>query len=227
MASSKGIAQLKADEGTRSKAYMIDGVLHIGIGFNLERGDAREQLILAGVSSKDIDAILKKGGASISDEVIDNLFQNTLQAAEKDMKSLYPNHEKMPQDVKDVLVNMSFQLGKKSLRGFTDMNKAIAKGDWKNMQVEMKDSKWNKDTTTRSNRLIKQIGGVKQEPAPPTIREKAVSAKKQYDKNLFDQRVTQLANVMSREAMIDQLAGAMQKVEDKKAQEIKPQETPK
>ena len=231
MASSKGIAQIKSDEGTRSKAYTIDGVLHIGIGFNLERGDAREQLVMAGVKPSDVDAILKEGGASISDEVIDTLFQNSLQSAERDMRSLYPNHEKMPQDVKDVLTNMSFQLGKSSLRGFKNMNAAVAKGDWKEMQVQMKSSAWNKQTSKRSNRLIKQVSTVKQEAVVPTTKvEKAKSAKVQYEKNVFDQRAKQIAAVMSKQAMIEQIAGAMQTVEDAKEEEIveiKPQETPK
>ncbi len=53
--SESSIAQLKKDEGTRSKGYLdTEGKLHIGIGFNLTRGDGRESLISVGVHPKDV-----------------------------------------------------------------------------------------------------------------------------------------------------------------------------
>ena len=218
MASSKGIEQLKKDEGSRPKGYLDDrGVLTVGLGFNLEREDAREQLILAGVKPSEVSNVMKVGGMALTEPQIDSLFQNSLQIAESDMKSIYRNHETLPQTVKDTLINMSYQLGGGGLRKFKKMNVAVSKGDWKGMQAEMKDSEWNKQVPSRSNRLISGIGKVKLEPQKPiTNVGKAKSAKELYDKQVFDKRAKQLASVMSRQAMIKQLAASMQKIEDNK-----------
>ena len=117
MASSAGVAQLRKDEGTRSKAYKVKGILHIGIGFNLERADSREQLILAGVKPADVDSIMKEGGAELTDDQIESLFQNSLLQSESHAQNYAGGQwDKLPQDMKDALVNMAYDRGRHSVR---------------------------------------------------------------------------------------------------------------
>ncbi len=226
MASSNGITQIKSDEGIRPKGYLDSkNKLTIGIGFNLTRSDAKEMLILAGVKPSEVSKVMKVNGQALTDKQVDSLFQNSLQEAEKSVKDIYSNYGKMPQTVKDVLVNMSFQIGKEGLRDFDDMRVAVEKGDWKGMQKEMKSSLWAKQTSKRANRLIGQVGKVKPEPQQPTTNVgKAQSAKKLYDNQLRQERAQKLATVMNRQAQAAQLAEAMgkaQQAEEKTKQESK------
>ena len=219
MASSKGRDQVKKDEGSRDKGYLdSEGILTIGVGFNLKRDDAEEQLIMAGVKPADVASVMKVGGKSLTPEQIDTLLQTSFQKAEKDMRDLYPTSDAMPQDVKDVLINMSFQMGKQGLRDFSKMNKAIGKGDWKEAKKEMGDSLWAKQTPSRSKRLQTQMGNVKQAPQPPkSALGKAKSAKELYKKEVFDKRVRKLAEVLHRDSMIKQLAASITTAEKAEA----------
>ena len=208
MASSSGVSQIKSDEGKRSTGHMVDGVLHIGIGFNMEREDAQELLILAGVSSRDISKIMKVGGMALTDEQIDSLFDISLQQAENDVKDIFPNAANAPQAIKDVLVNMSFQLGGTSLRKFTDMQAAVTEGDWETMRAEMKDSKWAKQTPTRANRLMSQVGKVKTELPPKTATGRAVQAKELVANEVRQTRVTDMMSISSRQDLINSMIAA-------------------
>lgn len=220
VASSQGITQLKNDEGSNPKGHMVDGKLHIGIGFNLTREDAKEMLILAGVKPSEVSKVMKVNGQALTDQQVDALFQANLQEAEKSVKDLYSNYAKMPQTIRDVLVNMSYQLGKAGLNEFDKMKDSAAKGDWTGMQKEMKASRWAKQTPKRANRLMKQVGQVKPEPQQPTTNVgKAQSAKELYTKQLRQERAQKLATVLNRQAQAAQLAKAMDKVETKQESE--------
>ncbi len=67
MASEAAKAQIKSDEGVRKAAYFDNAkppVLTIGVGFNLERDDSRELLIMAGVHPAEVEGFFTahKGG---------------------------------------------------------------------------------------------------------------------------------------------------------------------
>jgi len=55
--------------------------------------------------------------------------------------------ETLPAEVQKVLILMSFQLGYFKLKGFKKMWKAIGHRNWRNMRVEMLDSKWAREDT--------------------------------------------------------------------------------
>lgn len=58
---------------------------------------------------------------------------------------------------KAILISMSYQLGLNGVSAFTKMWKALDNKNWTLAAVEMKDSKWYKQTTNRANRHIAQI----------------------------------------------------------------------
>lgn len=221
MASSAGLEQLRSDEGTRTKAYMIDGVLHIGIGFNLERGDGREQLILAGVKPDEVDAIMKEGGAALTDDQVESLFQNSLLQAESSAQSFAGGAwEKLPQGMRDVIVNMSFQLGPKGLRGFTEMKAALDKHNWEGVKREMADSEWasKEGTPKRAKRLIGKVGEL-----PPTAQaelpELKVDPKKAMIEGQKQATADRLGSMLSKTQMIDRMGKALADAQTKEAEQ--------
>jgi len=225
MASSSAITQLKQDEGTRSKAYVIKGVLHIGIGFNLERGDGREQLILAGVSPTDVDAIMKDGGMAITDQQIDALFNNSLLQAESIASSYAGNWDTLPQGMRDVLVNMAFQLGPTGLREFKDMKKALDKRDWDKVKEEMADSQWasKKGTPKRAKRLISNVAELEPVAAPaPDIK---VNPQASVMNSRRQSEADRMGALLSKQMIIDKMGKALaasQQKEETPAETAKP-----
>ena len=70
------------------------------------------------------------------------LYNFSLTIAYKDAMSLFPNFQKLPKDVKKVLVDMSFNMGINKLSGFKDMRQAVIEGDFNTAADEMIDSIW-------------------------------------------------------------------------------------
>jgi lysozyme len=56
-----------------------------------------------------------------------------------------------------VLVNMCFQLGKRRLDGFKKFRAAVVDHDWQEAAVQMKDSRWYRQTTKRADELIEMM----------------------------------------------------------------------
>ena len=207
MPSSKAIAQIKSDEGIRKKAYFdkLD-IKTIGRGFNLERPDAKEQLILAGVSADDIDEVMS-GKKVLNANQIDALFNNTLLEAEAVADGFIGGSE-VPQVVKDAVVNMSFQLGPERLSGFELMKAALDKSDWKGVREEMADSKWAKiQTPKRAKRLINSLSGLKQ-PAP-TVPEKPIDPKTAMKEEQRARDIEIMATSLARSNQIESMAQAL------------------
>lgn len=218
MASSEGLSQIRSDEGEKLKGHLVDGKLHIGIGFNLTREDAEEMLILSGVKSTDILKVMKVNGQPITEEQSQALFDISVQQAQKDARSLVTGFEKMPQSIKDVLTNMSFQLGKTGLAKFDKTIDAAEVGDWSGMRTAMLDSEWaRKDTPSRAKRLATQVSKVKQKPSEKvTAIGKKQSAQEMHIAQLKDSRVKEIADLMNRDSLVNQMADVLEKQQETK-----------
>lgn len=208
MASSAAIAQIRSDEGSRSRTYLDHlGNRTVGIGFNLERSDAREQLLLAGVSPDDIDDVMKEKGKALTDEQVEALFQNSVLEAEANAER-YAGTGDIPQEVKDVLVNMSFQLGPTKLRRFVDTKAALERRDWQAFRAEMADSDWARDDTpARANRLIRSISHLEQ-PEPPAA-ERPVNPQTALAEERMAIRANKLGAMLSRADMVRKMGKAL------------------
>lgn len=131
--------QLEVDE-LRSKKIYTDTVGKIsgGIGRNLtDRG--------------------------FSDDEIDLMYANDVRMAEADARALVPNFDKLNDVRQEVLVNMSFNMGKTRLAGFKKFLAAVAIQDFSKAADEMKDSAWYRQTKDRAVRLVyaMRFGGFK------------------------------------------------------------------
>ena len=134
------------------------GIKTIGYGFNLERAGSQEALDAANITSSLED--LKSGKMKLTEEEASRLmmgemghFRNVAKryVGEETWKNLSSNRQ-------GILTNMAYNMGEGTLSNFKDLKAAIVKGDWKQAQVEMKDSAWSKQVKGRSDRLIARMG---------------------------------------------------------------------
>ena len=122
-------AQLPIDEGVKAKPYRdSEGILTIGCGRNLEHNGLRK-------------------------DEIDLMLANDIDQAEADARALFHVFDRLSENRKAVLVNMSFNLGKNRLSGFRKFITAVNTGNFEQAAVEMLDSKWAVQVGNRAKRL--------------------------------------------------------------------------
>ena len=130
------IEQLKIDEGYSLKVYLdTKGYLSCGIG----------HLILP----KDN----LKLGDTITDQRVLELFDQDLQIAIKECKKLPVKFDTLPDEIQEVLINMSFNMGISRLLKFVGLLGAIRNSDWNLAAIEIMDSKAARELPNRYNRL--------------------------------------------------------------------------
>ena len=173
-------------EGREPKVY-LDTKKHptIGVGFNLDRKDAREQIEAVGGNYDRV----RSGKDKLTDDQIDTLFEKTFnevtdvakrftdkQAVDKDgnAKQKPTKFDDHPDDVQSILIDMAM-MGEGSLSGFKKFKDALDNKDYKTAAKEMVDSKWYKQVETRGKDLeemMKKVAAKKEYPNSPDLWEK-------------------------------------------------------
>jgi len=64
---------------------------------------------------------------------------------------------KYPSEVREIIVEMNFQLGVRGTNEFKKMFAALRKRDFKTAAAEMRDSKWYRQTPNRAERMAKRM----------------------------------------------------------------------
>lgn len=127
-----GIQQLKIDEGFRGEPYKCTaGKTTIGYGRNLEANP-------------------------ITEDEAEYLLLNDLRKVENQLKGR-PFFDKLNNTRKDVIINMSFNLGLAGVLKFQNMISAIVESDYNRAADEMLDSRWAKQVGNRAKRLSDKI----------------------------------------------------------------------
>lgn len=125
---------LIVEEGFRTKVYKdTQGNRTIGVGFNLEKANAKEKLKAIGADYKDIVS----GKQELSDDQVYDLLNMSVFDALDEVETLVPNFEALPATRQSALVGLTFQLGKADLAGFKNMLKAVNSGDWETAAKEL------------------------------------------------------------------------------------------
>lgn len=132
-------AQLRRDEGLRLKPYKDSvGKLSIGYGRNLDD---------VGIFSAEADVLLA----------------NDIRNATVILESNFPWTTNLDQVRKDVLLNMTFNMGIGGVAGFKDMLASVQSGNYSAAARAMLDSKWAEQVGPRAQRLsIQMESGVRQ-----------------------------------------------------------------
>ena len=135
------IKQIKYDEGVILGVYQDHlGYATCGVGHLILESDPEHGL---------------PNGTSISESACVNYVKQDLQIASDECKILYqPWFKDFPQEVKEILINMMFNLGRPRLSKFKNFNKAVMRKDWKSAAVEGRDSLWYRQVRKRAERLM-------------------------------------------------------------------------
>jgi GH24 family phage-related lysozyme (muramidase) len=143
-------------EGIREKAYTdTKGNMTIGVGFNLERNDARQRINDLGLDFNDVYNKKQK----LSREQILTLLEEDISTAQKDA-SKYLGKEtfnSLDKEAQKIVTDMSFNLGFSRLSGFKKLRKALINKDYCTAAYEMVDSKWYGDVGRRSRELVSKM----------------------------------------------------------------------
>ena len=122
----------------------------IGIGYNLNRAEAKSQIESFGLDYNKV----RKGEQSLTDQQVNLLYRNDIQKAIQDAKSFLPNFDSQPSTVKTILTDMSFNMGLTRLSTFKNFRKALMAYDFEKAAQEMENSNWSTQVKSRSTRLI-------------------------------------------------------------------------
>lgn len=132
--------QIKEDlvkhEGCKTEVYLCsEGIPTAGIGH-----------MLLGVDGLEV-------GDDVPMEAVLEWFDGDYKEAVTDCCAVFLNFASLPDQVKRVLVNMAFNLGRHRLSKFKNMIKAVNEGNWVKAADEMVDSRWYNQVGNRSVEL--------------------------------------------------------------------------
>ena len=137
---------LKVDEGCVNSIYLDHlNLPTLGIGHLITEWDEEHG---------------KPVGTPVSEERVNELFDKDIQITIDECEQLFGNFQDLPEEVKQILANMMFNLGRPRLSKFRKLCKAVAERNWKECAIQMEDSKWHKQVTKRANRLISRMNAV-------------------------------------------------------------------
>jgi len=96
-------------------------------------------------------------GTPVSEERTIECFEHDVQSVLNDCRKLHEGWDGYPQEVKQVIANMMFNMGLTRLSKFNKHNAALQSGDWNGAAVEGRDSRWHKQVTNRAERLMERL----------------------------------------------------------------------
>ena len=134
---------LKVDEGVVYEIYNDHlGYPTFGIGHLVLEGEAEYG---------------QPVGTPVSEERVDECFEKDVEYVLNDCRILHKDFDNYPEEVKQIIANMMFNMGRTRLTKFRKHNAALQEGDWKTAAIEGRDSRWYKQVTNRAERLMKRL----------------------------------------------------------------------
>lgn len=135
--------QLIIDEGQVNEIYLDHlGYPTFGIGHLVLESD--------GEYGADV-------GTVVSEERVIEVFEKDVQTVIEDCKILHDGWDDYPEEVKQIVANMMFNMGRTRLSKFKNHNAALVAGDWKEAAKEGRDSRWYRQVTNRAERLMSRL----------------------------------------------------------------------
>ncbi len=140
--------QYSLDEGHKNEVYLdYLGNKTFGIGHLVTREDAE---------------FFQPIGTEVSPYRINEAFVCDIAESIAESKKLYPFWDELPVQAQEVLINMSFNIGRTKLRKFTEFNKAVAEQNWQAAAIEGRNSLWYTQVGDRAERLMERLDGMVQ-----------------------------------------------------------------
>lgn len=153
-------------EGREEECYMLNGVPHIAVGHNVvSRPLADETLEYLGI--EDESELMH---VTLTDDQIDYLLDKDLEIAIADTEKLIGKDvfDGLSQERQEVLVDMSFNLGRPRFSKFKKLIAAVQAGDFEEAGAQILDSKAARDPLTKSRyeKLAREMVGEKEKYKP-------------------------------------------------------------
>ena len=143
-------AEIKRHEGEVLKIYMDSlGYKTLGVGHLCQPNDPEYDWEV---------------GTPVTQEVVDMYYEDDFKKHYMEAIHVFGNQEEfnnLPEIIQRVLVNMCFNLGGSRLSKFRNMLKACREHNWKEMSVQMQDSRWYRQVGRRSKELQQAVLSVK------------------------------------------------------------------
>ena len=138
--------ELKIDEGCKYEVYLDHlGLPTFGIGHLITEKDPEHQMGI---------------GTPIDEIRVNEAFEQDVYVTIGECKKLFDDWDKLPEEVRLIIANMMFNMGRPRLSKFKKMIQAIKVADWVEAAEQMKDSRWYKQVTNRADRLISRMKAV-------------------------------------------------------------------
>ena len=120
---------LKIDEGVKYEIYNDHlGYPTFGIGYLVVESDEEHG---------------KPVGTPISEERVNAVFDKDVAVMVDEAKRIFPNLDTLPEEAQQVIVNMTFNMGRPRLSQFKKFIAGVNAGDWNKAAIEMKHSAEN------------------------------------------------------------------------------------
>ena len=103
----------------------------------------------------------KEVGKLVAEEIAEQILIQKLSKLESKVRKKFDWYMYLPQEGKDVIINLCYQLG---INGFSKFKKTIQhiiNKDFRSAAVEMLQSKWASQTPNRAKKLSKELKYVK------------------------------------------------------------------
>ena len=135
--------QLKIDEGVKYEIYKDHlGYDTFGIGHLVVKEDSE---------------FGQSVGTKVSEDRVNEVFEKDVQKMIKEAKILFPNFDSLPEEAQQVIVNMTFNMGRPRLSNFKKFIVYINESKWEEASKEMLNSAWAKQVGKRAQRLSDRI----------------------------------------------------------------------
>lgn len=139
--------QLKIDEGVKYEIYKDHlGYDTFGIGHLVVKED---------------EEFGKPVGTKVGEDRVNEVFEKDVQKMIKEAKILFPNFDSLPEEAQQVIVNMTFNMGRPRLSNFKKFIAYINESKWLEASNEMLNSAWAKQVGKRAQRLSDRIKSIK------------------------------------------------------------------
>lgn len=146
--------RLAVHEDRRAQVYTdTEGHPTVGVGFNLDRADAREALTAVGANYDDVRA----GRATLTDAQINGLLDRTAGEAVTTARNYFNGFDQLDVTRQRVIADMAFNLGPDRLGNFQNLHEALTNGDYNAAANEMADSRWADQVGRRADRLVEEM----------------------------------------------------------------------
>ena len=134
---------LKVDEGVEYEIYNDHlGYPTFGIGHLIVESDEEHG---------------QPVGTGIHEDRVNEAFDKDVSVMVDEAKKIFSDFDNLPEEAQQVIVNMTFNMGRPRLSKFKKFIAGVEAGDWEKAAVEMMDSRWATQVGARAERLRDRI----------------------------------------------------------------------